>query len=452
MRHSNFCFSVVLLCSLLPLAACGGGSSSSNVTPPPSVSVSIASAPASIGAGANWQYSATVTGSSNQAVTWSASGGGTIDANTGVYIAPNTVPNPATVTITANAAAGATASATLKVLANDPLGTVSSSSQLSSCAGSLQGGTCYQLAVSCPGASDISVYLKVLTPSVAPVGTVLFGVGTGGSGLYDDPNSAGYAYGSNVVQSVLNAGYNTVQVSFGAPFNSNQSAGWLQGPGGVRRLACRYATVADWVYKNPKAINPNVGASVTNSAPMCATGNSGGSAAIAYAVYEYGLNSELAMVEPTSGPVMTRIDLGCSPCSSKVTGQVCSSSTNTHPEMCYESADAAIVDQAYSSGQNSGSGPCTSALNGNPGANAAAIFQSDSILYQGQLTINIANTRMKQLLADDDTSNAVPQATTWQSLISPAPTQQCMAGVQHDMPSFSSAATQISSDIINNCH
>ena len=46
---------------------------------------------------------------------------------------------------------------------------------------------------------------------------------------------------------------------------------------------------------------------------MCATGNSGGSAAIAYAVYEYGLDTELKMIEPTSGPVMSRIDLGCSP-------------------------------------------------------------------------------------------------------------------------------------------
>lgn len=434
--------------SILPLVACGGSGTPTQKTQS-SLSVTIAAAPTTVGVGANWQYTATVTGSSNQTVAWSATGAGAIDATTGLYIAPNLVPNPATVTIKATAAAGPTASTTIKVQANDPLGTVSSYSQLGSCAGSLQGGTCFQLAISCPGASDLSAYLKVLTPPGAPIGTVLFGVGTGGSGLYDDPNSAGYAYGSNVVQNVLNAGYNTVQVSFGAPFTSTQQSGWLQGPGGVRRLACRYATVADWVYKHPKVINPGV--SATTSAPMCATGNSGGSAAIAYAVYEYGLNSEFAMVEPTSGPVMTRVDLGCSPCNSNTTGPVCAS-TNTHPQLCYESADAAIIDEAYSSGTTSSPGPCTNALNGNPAANASALFLSDSILYQGSTTVNIPNTHMKQLLGDNDTSNAVPQATIWQGLISPTPTQQCMAGVQHDMPSFQTAATQIASDIITNCH
>ena len=59
------------------------------------------------------------------------------------------------------------------------------------------------------------------------------------------------------------------------------------------------ATVADWVYHNPKTINPGVSTSI----PMCATGNSGGSAVIAYAVYNYGLDGEFKMIEPTSGPV-----------------------------------------------------------------------------------------------------------------------------------------------------
>lgn len=430
------------------LVACGGSSSNSIQQQP--VAVSIASAPANIGAGANWQYSATVSGSSNQTVTWTATAG-TIDS-TGLFIAPTTFPSSPTVTITATSAAdsSATKSTTVTVQPNDPLGTVNSYSPLSSCAGSLPNGSCYSLAVSCPGAADISAYLKVLTPQAAPIGTVLFGIGTGGSGLYDDPNSGGYTDGSNVVQSILLTGYNTVQVSFGAPFNSNQPNGWLQGPGGVRRLACRYATVADWVYNHPTVINPNV--TVTNSAPMCATGNSGGSAAIAYAVYEYGLNFEFAMVEPTSGPVMSRLDQGCSPCSSSVTGPVCGSS-NTHPDLCYEAADAAIIDEAYSSttSQNPPPGPCTNALNGSPASNASAQFLSDSILYNGINTVPISHTAIKQLFGDDDTSNAVPQGMIWNGLISPTPALQCLAGVQHDLPSDQAGATQIVSDITSAC-
>ena len=448
-KTQKFLLSVIIVLSLAFTAACGGSSSNSNSQQP--VSVTIASAPAKIGVGANFQYSASVSGSSNQSVTWSASGGGTIDATTGLYIAPATVPNPATVTITATSAADASAtkSATITVEAFDPLGTVASFSQLPSCSGSLPNATCYSLAVSCPGVADISAYLKVLNPQSAPMGTVLFGIGTGGSGLYDDPNSGGYQFGSNIIQSILLGGYNTVQISFGAPFNSNQRNGWLQGPGGVRRLACRYATVADWVYQHPTVINPNV--TVTTSAPMCATGNSGGSAAIAYAVYEYGLDSEFAMVEPTSGPVMSRIDQGCSPCSSSMTGPVCGSN-NTHPDLCYETGDAAIIDEAYrSESQNPPAGICTNALNGNPAPNASARFLSDSILFDGSNGIQISHTAIKQLLGDADPSNAVPQAKTWQGQVSPAPATQCLAGVDHDLPSFQSGANQIASDIINNC-
>ena len=448
--------------ALLPLAGCvearnpsggGGGGGQQQVT------VSITGAPPStIGIGANWQYTATVSGSTNPAVSWTASAG-TIDAHTGLYIAPDSVPNPATVTITAAAQASpsSTKSTTVTVQANDPLGTVVSYTQFpgpNSCpTGGLPNGTCFQLAISCPGVADFSAYLKVYTPTAAPVGTVLFGVGTGGSGLYEDPNT-GYADGSTTVGNILNAGFNTVQVSFGAPFDQGSTPrGWLTGPGGVRRLACRYATVADWVYKHPTIINPNVAA--TTSAPMCATGNSGGSAALVYAAYEYGLDSELAMIEPTSGPVMSRIDQGCSPCSSSAQGNVCPGSTN-NPNLCYESADATIIDEAYQSPGASTPTPCTDARNGNPGTGAQALFLSDSILYSAGNSVSMPNTRFKMLLADDDTSNAVPQATVFEGLVqpsssSPNPLYQCLPNVQHDIPSYLSGAQQIASDIIQYC-
>jgi hypothetical protein len=417
--------------------------------------------PATIGVGANWQYTATVTGATNQAVSWTASAG-TIDATTGLYVAPSSVPNPATVTITAAAQADSTAttSTTVTVQASDPLGTVASYTQdpqPNSCpSGGLSGGTCFQLAISCPGVADFSAYLKVYTPTGTPVGTVLFGVGTGGSGLYEDPNT-GYAYGSTTIGSVLNAGYNTVQVSFGAPFDQGTTPrGWLTGPGGVRRLACRYATVADWVYHNPAIINPNVAS--TTSTPMCATGNSGGSAAIVYAAYNYGLGSELAMIEPTSGPVTSRIDQGCAPCSSSFQGNVCPASSN-NPNLCYEPADASIIDEAYQSAGASTPTPCTDALNGSPRTDAQALFFSDSILYAGaNQSVNLPNTSFKMLLADDDTSNAVPQATVFEGLVlpslsSPTPLYQCLASpVQHDIPSYLTGAQQIATDIITYCH
>jgi hypothetical protein len=314
------------------------------------------------------------------------------------------------------------------------------------------GGNCYQLSVSCPQVADFSAYLKVNNPLIAPVGTVLLGVGTGGSGLYDDPTAGGYTDGSSVVQSLLNNGYNTVQVSFGAPFdNGSTPRGWLTGPGGVRRLACRYATVADWVYHNPTKINStNVGA--TNSAPMCATGNSGGSAVIAYAVYEYGLVSEFKMIEPTSGPVMTRLDMGCSSSGSSTFLNACS---NSQQDMSYSTGgasggDAAVIDQAYQAAGASTPTPCTDAINGTSAP--AGLFLSDSILFLGAQSINLPNLKVGQVFGDLDTSNAVPQGTFWNHSIPSIPVPVCLPGVDHFIPNFSSGATQIANDIVAACH
>jgi len=449
-KVQNLVVSAVVIFCLFFLAACGG---SSNSTPPSGVSVSIATAPSTIGAGANYQFSAIVTGTSNQAVSWNASAG-SIDSD-GIFIAPTTFPATVTITAAADADAAKTAQVTITVQATDPLGTISSFTQLPSCSGSVPFATCFSMAVSCPGVADLSAYLKVNNPQNAPIGTVLLNVGTGGSGLYDDPTAGGYDFGQNVVQGLIVAGYNTVQISFGAPFNDNQKNGWLQGPGGVRRVACRYAAVADWVYNHPQLINPNV--SVSTSAPMCATGNSGGSAAIAYAVFEYGLDSELAMIEPTSGPVTSRLDLGCSSCSASAVSNVCANSNNV-PNMCYLDADAKIIDEAYQSAGSSTPTPCTDGLHNNANPSLGARLLSDSILYGGSTqNINLPNTVVKQLLGDNDTSNAVPQATTWEGRVTPSPSSPsprfaCLAGVQHDLPNFTTAAQQIAADIIQYCH
>jgi len=437
-------------------------------------------APDTFGQGSNWQYQATVTGSTNpnanQTVTWLANGepGGTIDPATGFYVAPQlsgSAPVTASITATSSLDTFWPATANITIQPTDPLGAVSSYSTLPSCSGYnlLPNATCYQLNVTCPGTADITTFLKVSNPAGSALGTVLFGTGTGGSGLYDDTNT--YTYGHETVEGILNAtgapsnaGYNTVQISFGSPFNSTQPNGWLQGPGGVRRLACRYATVASWVYNHPAIINPSA-TGATNSAPMCSTGNSGGSAAIGYAVYEYGLAGDFVMIEPTSGPVTTRIDLGCSPCSTNAAfeGPVCTdASSMNNPEMCYTTGGAGgdgtagVIDAAYQAPNATTPTLCTDAVNNNPDPDAASRFLSDSILYGPSLTVPLPNTIVNQVFADDDTSNAVPQGMLWgEKLISPSspsPKFECLASpVMHDIPSYATGEQQIVTEITTLC-
>jgi Kelch motif/Bacterial Ig-like domain (group 2) len=79
--------------SLVFLVGCGGGSSTSSSTPtpssPPLISVTVTPNSATVFQGATQSFAATVTGTTNIAVTWSVqeNGGGTIDS-TGLYTAP----------------------------------------------------------------------------------------------------------------------------------------------------------------------------------------------------------------------------------------------------------------------------------------------------------------------------------------------------------------------------
>ena len=111
--------SVVLpLCSILcvAIASCSGGSSGMGFTPPPPapISVSISPTSATVQSGNTQQFTATVTGSANTAVTWSASSG-TISSS-GLYTAPSVGANtPATITATAEADSSKSASASVTV-------------------------------------------------------------------------------------------------------------------------------------------------------------------------------------------------------------------------------------------------------------------------------------------------------------------------------------------------
>lgn len=87
----------------------GGCSGSSSTTPPSSLSVTVTAPQNTVAVGKTLTFTATVTGTNNQAVTWSVTGGGTI-SSIGVYTAPATVPNPAKVTVTATSQADSTKS------------------------------------------------------------------------------------------------------------------------------------------------------------------------------------------------------------------------------------------------------------------------------------------------------------------------------------------------------
>jgi hypothetical protein len=109
-------------CAAVFVVGCAG--TSSKTSP---ITISVAPTAANVAVGNTQQFTSTVTGTSNTAVTWSVVGGGangTI-SSTGIYTAPATVPNPPQVTVTATAQADSTKSASATVTVTGPSASVS---------------------------------------------------------------------------------------------------------------------------------------------------------------------------------------------------------------------------------------------------------------------------------------------------------------------------------------
>jgi hypothetical protein len=112
MRHP---IALALCCAMLVMfQGCGGSGES---TPPPQIFVTVSPSTAAVNVAHAQQFTATVTGTTNTSVTWTVAGGpsnGTI-ATSGLYTAPASVPNPATVTVTATSQANPAKFATATV-------------------------------------------------------------------------------------------------------------------------------------------------------------------------------------------------------------------------------------------------------------------------------------------------------------------------------------------------
>ena len=172
-----------------------------------------------------------------------------------------------------------------------PTGTVDVASGPIAC----DGQECYDITVSCPEvAAPAKARLKV--GGTAEKGTILFASSGFGTDLYEGQGQEK----PRILNDLRTAGFQTVQLQW--------AENWFGGsPGaeeGFVRLACRPATVAQWVHDNLHT--------PSESTAMCATGHSGGAAQVSYMLSHYGLEDILSLVVPTGGPPMARVDLLCS--------------------------------------------------------------------------------------------------------------------------------------------
>ena len=389
------------------------------------VSITISPSSTAITPGADQQFTATgtylngVTEDMTTTVVWDSSAPAVATMNAS-GVAVSTGSGQTTVSATSGSLA---ASASLTV--SDALGTASGST-LSCPTGGLKGATCYSVTISCPNISDFTGYVKVNSPSGTPLGTAIFSTGGNGNYLYD----TNFTYGTTALNTVLQGGFTVAQITWGEPF-ANQPYGWQTGPGGIRAVACRYATMAHWIYTNIHQAN--------TTAPFCATGNSAGAQEIGLALTHYGLGSIFAMVEPTSGPPFARQDWACD-CLQAAPANSCGGGRG----YCVGLINAQnFIDPAYSE-------PLCSEETSTHTTTSDAIFLHDSVMAPDAV-LSYPNTFVKFLFGGKDVSGIANEGETWQTAITTSKASACIADAPHPIPDVLDGAQQIANDILTYC-
>ncbi len=169
-----------------------------------------------------------------------------------------------------------------------PTGTVTVLGPTSCPAGAATGAGCKSVRVSCAGLPDLDATLGVARPSGTVSGTIILVNGGPGTTFLND----GFA------DTYVNDGFNVVQLAWASDWASANDAG-------VKSAACRPASIFKYAFDVVQQRSRTIG--------FCGQGISGGGAALAYALAEYGMSNYFDYVALAASPGVSRMDYGCDP-------------------------------------------------------------------------------------------------------------------------------------------
>jgi hypothetical protein len=151
----------------------------------------------------------------------------------------------------------------------------------------LPNATCHQITVTCLGLEDVGATIAIAEPA-SPIGTVVVHDGGGGTDFFGR---------TQLTSRYVAAGYRVVDVRWSSEWEATQKTA------SIKATACRPATLLRYVFDQVH------GGALDRA--FCGQGQSGGSAAMSYAVAHYGLGDVLDYVMVSSGPPFGRLDCGC---------------------------------------------------------------------------------------------------------------------------------------------
>jgi len=192
------------------------------------------------------------------------------------------------------------------------------------------GGECYDVVIQCPRLTSVIVAtVRVSEPTSQPgLGTVIFFSGWAGDYYFQDA-----AEGPRVVAELRAAGYRTAEIKWA----SNWFEAAAYEPSGFARLACRAATVTQWITETWDQPGEEL--------PFCVYGHSNGATELAFMLARYGLADVVSAAMMDGGPNSARLDAGCLP------------QDPQYGALWYDEATRTTVDYSYGY-LSHGTGPC----------------------------------------------------------------------------------------------
>lgn len=258
------------------------------------------------------------------------------------------------------------------------------------------GATCRVLEVTCGGLEPLQVALHVyaLQDGVAQRGVILLGSGGGGTGLWSGPASADAA-----IAELGRTGFLVLE----RQWLVDRERGWFANArgAGVPVAACRLASLLRFVDAEYRR----------DAQPLCASGNSGGSAELAFAVLRAGAGDVLDLAVPSSGP-FHRMDLACEGRADRAWQAECAALTARHCPRCQNrgcslgAGPRALIDGAYGTRT-----PCT----GRSTPIDLPLLMEDSPLVPGLV---LGRTKIALLVGEQDPGGYAPlSAALYEGLV-----------------------------------
>ena len=242
-------------------------------------------------------------------------------------------------------------------------------------AGQLAGTTCRRLEVSCPDLKPLEVQIRITEPAAGTTlrGTVVMGSGAGGGSFYAGPPEV-----QTLVKDIAGMGFLVVDRSW--------KGGWTTHEGGLKKESCRYATLLTWVHDH-----------LHKGGKFVATGNSGGSAEIGYAMTTWHRGDILDLAIPTSGPPLAHLDYACVKQASPEWSALCASII---PKGVMECESQCTL------------GPSNDVCKQVTAEPTPEQLLDDSVMHPGA-TLNYPKTKLHFLYGAHDCGEPVPIGLTW---------------------------------------